>query len=104
MKFFVCSIHDAATDSYTGLYSFRSEGEAHRSLFDAVSNRESSLFLHPEDFYVYQIGVFDDDAGLFEAFDVPKAFRPISFYHRLVVHAASGGPEDLFPVSLPLKN
>ena len=78
MKFFVCSIKDDATDSFSVPYSFRSESEAHRVLFDSVSNRKSSLFLHPEDFYVYQIGVFDDETGVFDAFDVPQAFRPIS--------------------------
>lgn len=89
MKYSIYAIRDDATGEFSLPFFCQNDDVAHRTMFDVLSNRESMLFLHSEDYHVYVLGDFDSETGLFQALDAPRSFREVAFYRRLVVHADS---------------
>jgi hypothetical protein len=51
-----------------------STGVAIRSFSDELnrSDADNQLYNHPDDFDLYEFGVFDDNTGLFDLYDQPK--------------------------------
>lgn len=45
---------------------------ARRSFGDAVNDPQTGVSRHPEDYQLYQVGVFDDNAGTFDKFVSPE--------------------------------
>lgn len=68
MRYVVCSVRDRASDAFGQPIFVVAVGQAIRSFSDEVNRREgnNALAAHPEDFDLYQLGVFDDNTGLFE--------------------------------------
>lgn len=68
----VCAVRDAAVDIYFTPIFVRSTGEAIRGFLDEV-NREGSAFnIHPEDYELFQLGMYDDSDASF------SVARPVS--------------------------
>lgn len=67
MKFIVCSVRDRQVDSFAQPMFFVAMGQAIRSFSDAVNgnDKSSNLCLHPDDFDLYQLGIYDDEEGSF---------------------------------------
>jgi hypothetical protein len=63
MKHFVFSIFDQKAKAFTPPFFMHSEGMAHRAFMDQVNNKESQIHAHPEDYTLFKIGEFDDNAG-----------------------------------------
>jgi len=74
MKLNLCSVKDRAADAYGRPMFAPSTGVAIRSFSDEVNraDAENQLYNHPDDFDLYEFGVFDDNSGLFEIYDQPK--------------------------------
>jgi len=72
MKLMAFSIMDVKAKAYLRPFFMTNEAQAQRDFGDAVLNPESMLNKHPEDYILYNIGFFDDNAGKFEAFDTPS--------------------------------
>ena len=66
MKLFVSAIYDAAVGSYQMPYYSRSKGEAVRIFCDAVNDKNSPFNKHSHDFTLCQVGIFDDQSGIFD--------------------------------------
>lgn len=61
----ICCVRDDRTESFMQPIFVRHVGEALRS-FESEVNREGSAFNdYPEDFSLYELGIFDDSTGLF---------------------------------------
>jgi hypothetical protein len=68
MKRMIVAVRDRAADTFGTPFYVVAVGQAIRSFADEV-NREaadSSLYMHPEDFDLYELGTFDDDDGSFD--------------------------------------
>ncbi|WNK13093.1 MAG: nonstructural protein [Microvirus sp.] len=67
MKIKVFSIRDRAIDTFAQPFYAASVGHAVRSFTDAVNrqDKDSNLFLHPDDFDLYLLGEFNDEYGSF---------------------------------------
>lgn len=68
MKLFVMSVRDRAADVYGQPFFSTSVGGAQRSFGDEINRKDAqnALSNHPEDFDLFQLGVYDDNTGLFE--------------------------------------
>ena len=74
MKLVLCSVKDRAADAYGRPMFVPSVGVAIRSFSDEVNRKdpENQLFNHPDDFDLYELGVFDDSTGKYEIRDNPS--------------------------------
>ena len=74
MKLNICSVKDRAADAFGRPMFVPSTGVAIRSFSDELnrSDADNQLYNHPDDFDLYEFGVFDDNTGLFDLFDQPK--------------------------------
>lgn len=67
MKRVVCAVFDRAAASYGSPFFVAAIGLATRSFQDEVNRpaQDNQLYLHPEDFDLYELGSFDDSVGRF---------------------------------------
>lgn len=63
MQLRVFSIRDEKAGAYLTPVFFASVAQALRTFGDAVTNKDSGFSKHPEDYALYEIGVYDDNAG-----------------------------------------
>ena len=73
MKMIVCSIKDRAADAFGRPFYVPAVGVAIRSFQDEVNRaaEDSQIYQHPDDFDLFDLGVFDDSTGLFQLNDSP---------------------------------
>jgi hypothetical protein len=73
MKMIVCSIKDRAADAFGRPFYVPAVGVAIRSFQDEVNRaaEDSQIYQHPDDFDLFDLGIFDDSTGLFELHDAP---------------------------------
>lgn len=73
MKMIVCSIKDRAADAFGRPFYVPAVGVAIRSFQDEVNRdaQDSQIFQHPDDFDLFDLGVFDDATGLFDLHPTP---------------------------------
>ena len=73
MKMIVCSIKDRAADAYGRPFYVPAVGVAIRSFQDEVNRAadDSQIYQHPDDFDLFDLGVFDDSTGLFDLHSTP---------------------------------
>jgi len=74
MILIICTVKDRAADAFGRPMFVPSTGVAIRSFTDEVnrSDSENNLYNHPDDFDLYDLGVFDDQTGMFSLHDVPR--------------------------------
>ena len=74
MKLNLCSVKDRAADAYGRPMFVPSTGVAIRSFSDEInrSDADNQLYNHPDDFDLYEFGIFDDNSGTFEIYEQPK--------------------------------
>lgn len=75
MKYIMVSVRDSAAGVFGVPFFSPSVGVAIRSFSDEVgrSDAQNQLNRHPEDFELFQLGVFDDNDCDFEIFSSPKS-------------------------------
>lgn len=68
MQLVICAIHDSAAGAYNRPFFLPSAGLAVRSFRDEVNRNaaDNPMFGHPDDFTLYQLGIFDDADGTFQ--------------------------------------
>lgn len=74
MKVVIVALKDRATDTF-GVPSFVPHlGGALRSFADEVNRKGegNQLAAHPEDFDLFELGVYDDSKGSFEVLERPR--------------------------------
>jgi len=72
MKLNVYAIRDIKADVYKMVHLHRSEAEAKRAFQNGSEADGSFLKTNPEDFSLFQLGIFDDCTGYIESYKVPK--------------------------------
>lgn len=72
MKLVVCSVFDDKAKAYLQPFFVANENIARRSFGDAVADPSTGISKHVSDYKLYQVGIFDDNSGMFDAkFDKP---------------------------------
>jgi len=74
MKQVVLAVFDQASGLFGRPLFVAAVGQAVRSFTDEVNRDgpENALFLHPEDFSLFELGSFDDETGRVVSLDIPK--------------------------------
>ncbi|AZL82848.1 nonstructural protein [Apis mellifera associated microvirus 9] len=70
-RFSVFAVYDVKAGSYHPPFYQINKGLAMRSFSDLVANPQSTLYRHPQDFALYELGTFDDVTGKFDVLDTP---------------------------------
>jgi len=67
MNLKVCAIWDSAMEAYGRPIFCQALGQALRSFQDEINRpaEDNNLNKHPDDFILYELGTFDDNAGRF---------------------------------------
>ena len=70
----IVSVRDSAAEAFGRPMYMQSIGIAIRSFTDEVNrdDKDNQLFNHPDDFDLYELGVFDDSIGKYELRDNPS--------------------------------
>ena len=70
----VLAVKDRAAEAFARPMFVPSAGVGVRAFSDEVNrnNEENQMYAHPDDFDLYDIGIFDDSTGLFQLHDFPK--------------------------------
>lgn len=63
MKHVIVAIHDHAASAFEPPMVFPARGIALRAFSDVVNKAGTTYNVHPDDFAMWQIGTFEDDAG-----------------------------------------
>jgi len=74
MKMLVCTIRDRAAEAYGRPFFLPATGVAIRSFQDEVNRNapDNQIYAHPDDFDLYELGIFDDFDGSFSLHEAPK--------------------------------
>lgn len=89
MKVIACSVFDVKASAYMGPFFVPNVNIARRSFGDAVLDSSTGISKHPADYKLYQVGVFDDNAGVFEAYTKPEFLANASDF----LNAKDGGKD-----------
>ena len=65
-------MRDSKVEAYLPPFFMRSKGEAMRVLVDTLDDANHLFHKHPDDYYLYHIGEFDDQTGIFIANASPE--------------------------------
>lgn len=70
----IVSVRDTAAEAFGRPMYLQSLGVAIRSFTDEVNreDKDNQLFNHPDDFDLYELGVFDDSIGKYELRENPS--------------------------------
>lgn len=69
MILFVYSIYDEKVESYSQPFFAATNSAAIRMFTDLATDGQSTIYKHPQDYTLYQIGKWDDEKGQIESFD-----------------------------------
>ena len=72
MKYAVCAVKDRAVDAYNRPIYVPTVGVAIRSFTDEVNRKDSELSNHPEDYDLYELGVWDDQTATYTPLETPR--------------------------------
>lgn len=72
MKHAVCAVKDRAVDAYNRPIYVPTIGVAIRSFTDEVNRKDSELSNHPEDYDLYELGVWDDQTAIYTSLETPR--------------------------------
>lgn len=78
MKMVMVAVRDVATGSFASPIGVAHNALAIRSFQSEVSNAESQICRHPEDFELFALGEFDTETGEFTA-GVARLCRALDF-------------------------
>jgi hypothetical protein len=69
----ICSVKDRAAEAFGRPMYVASTGVAVRGFTDEVNraDKDNQLYNHPDDFDLYDLGVFDDSTGMYTLRDNP---------------------------------
>lgn len=68
MKVFMYAIRDRAADCFSNPVIFNAPGLAIRGFTDHCNRAEANneIYAHPDDFDLYELGMYDTQTGMFE--------------------------------------
>lgn len=62
----IYAIHDVKADCYMQTFNCKTDGQATRQFQDTMSQENSLIAKHPQDFTLFLLGTYDDNNGKIE--------------------------------------
>lgn len=74
MIYLLCSIRDRVADTFNPPYAVPAIGLAVRTFTDEINRADEKnlLYMHPDDFELYQLGTYDDSTGMVTQDSIPR--------------------------------
>lgn len=72
MKWTVCSVFDSAVGVYSPPFCVRALGEGIRGFMQEAKSEKSKISLSPNDYSLFHLGEFDDEAAVFTPLAAPR--------------------------------
>ena len=72
MKLGVFTIFDAKVAAYAQPFFSQSRGSAIRAVSDALADPQHPFSRHPEDYSLFDLGMYDDQSGAFDLLAAPE--------------------------------
>jgi len=72
------SVYDVKTKIFQSPFYAHNSGHAMRIMTDAVSKPDSQFGRYPEDFLLFEVGMFDDQSGLVLGSETPQQVIAVS--------------------------
>lgn len=74
MKLVMSCVYDVKGETFSQPWFTTTAAAAVRTFGDLVNNPERGglIYTHPEDYQLFEMGVFDDNSGKFHTLDIPK--------------------------------
>lgn len=69
----VVAVRDRQMGAFMNPFIAPTVGVAVRSFADAVNEKDSGMYSHPEDYELFQLAEFDDVSGKFVCLETPKS-------------------------------
>ncbi len=69
----IYTIHDSKAEAFMNPFFLNSKGEAIRTFTEAVNDPQSTISKYPDDFTLFEIGIYDTDDGLIETYEAKKS-------------------------------
>lgn len=73
MNLVICAVRDSAVNAFIRPFYVPAVGAAIRGFSDEVNRKDSEMHKHPEDYELFELGVFDEDTGRFSQLSEPRA-------------------------------
>lgn len=68
----IFAIRDAKALAFGQPFFSQTKGTAIRSFQETVNDPNSPFHKYPDDYSLFEIGIFDDEKGTIEALDIPQ--------------------------------
>lgn len=74
MRMIVLAVFDVQSQSFARPIFVASRGVGSRMLADEINRaaQDNVMYMHPEDFRLFELGEFDDQSGLFVCHQLPQ--------------------------------
>lgn len=75
MKLVMLAVRDSAANAFNRPFFVQTVGLGVRSFRDEVNRSESgnTMYEHPEDFELFELGTYDEDTAIFECLPQPRS-------------------------------
>lgn len=80
MNIKVFCVYDAKVEAFLNPFYNRTQGEAIRNFTNLANDKDSQVSLHPADYFLYQLGEYNQATGQFENLAQPKSLGPAIEY------------------------
>lgn len=68
-KSYAYTVKDTAAEAYLPPFFMQSRGAALRAFADAVKDPQHQFAKHPEDYFLFEMGTFDEQTGIFTPYE-----------------------------------
>lgn len=69
----IFTVHDCKAEAYLPPFYFSTVGQAIRTFSDMVADPQHAFARHPEDYTLFQLGLYDDSTCSFDILPSPTA-------------------------------
>lgn len=73
MKLNVYSVYDSKVKAYMQPFMAQTNGQALRMFEDTVRDEKTVLHMHPEDYTLFALAIYDDQTGTYENLQTPTS-------------------------------
>lgn len=76
----VFSVHDSKAEAFMQPFFLKTVGEAERALSNLVRESDHNFSKYAEDFTLFELGVWNEQKGLFTLYDAPRSVASLITY------------------------